>query len=69
MQADSYPTPDTAASSSSATPGDVEPSSLHSRFAGLRDALQHEVIGQPALVDRLLIALLAEKEAAPLSMG
>ena len=60
MQADSYPTPDTAASSSSMTPGDVQPSPLHSRFAGLRDALQHEVIGQPALVDRLLIALLAD---------
>ncbi|MGH8182255.1 MAG: AAA family ATPase [Rhodanobacteraceae bacterium] len=36
------------------------PSPLHARFAVLRDALQAEVIGQPALVDRLLIALLAD---------
>lgn len=34
--------------------------SLQARFAALRDALQAEVIGQPALVDRLLIALLAD---------
>ncbi|HEX5961703.1 MAG TPA: MoxR family ATPase [Rhodanobacteraceae bacterium] len=36
------------------------PSPLHARFAALREALQAEVIGQPALVDRLLIALLAD---------
>jgi MoxR-like ATPase len=34
--------------------------SLQTRFAALRDALRAEVIGQPALVDRLLIALLAD---------
>lgn len=33
---------------------------LHSRFVALRDALREEVIGQPALVERLLIALLAD---------
>ncbi|HEX7324638.1 MAG TPA: MoxR family ATPase [Rhodanobacteraceae bacterium] len=33
---------------------------LHARFAAVRDALQNEVIGQPALVERLLIALLAD---------
>ncbi|HLI18658.1 MAG TPA: MoxR family ATPase [Rhodanobacteraceae bacterium] len=33
---------------------------LHTRFAALRDALAREVIGQPALVDRILIALLAD---------
>ncbi len=35
-------------------------SALQARFAALRDALQAEVIGQPALVERLLIALLAD---------
>ncbi len=33
---------------------------LRARFIALRDTLQTEVIGQPALVDRLLIALLAD---------
>lgn len=35
-------------------------SGLRERFAALRDALQAEVIGQPVLVERLLIALLAD---------
>jgi MoxR-like ATPase len=34
--------------------------SLHQRFAHLREALAATVVGQPALVDRLLIALLAD---------
>ena len=59
MQADSYPTSD-AAAASSAAPGNAGPDALHARFAALRSALQTEVIGQPALVDRLLIALLAD---------
>jgi MoxR-like ATPase len=33
---------------------------LAARFAALRDALAAEVVGQPALVERLLIALLAD---------
>jgi MoxR-like ATPase len=33
---------------------------LAQRFAALRDALAAEVVGQPALVERLLIALLAD---------
>lgn len=33
---------------------------LSARFAGLRDALAAEVLGQPALVERLLVALLAD---------
>jgi len=39
---------------------DAETGTLHARFHALRDVLQTEVIGQPALVDRLLIALLAD---------
>ncbi|MBJ7575977.1 MoxR family ATPase [Luteimonas sp. MC1828] len=35
-------------------------SRLHGVFTGLRDALTHEIIGQAALVERLLIALLAD---------
>ena len=41
------------------TPNDETPR-LHGIFAGLRDALTHEIIGQAALVERLLIALLAD---------
>ncbi|MGH8124234.1 MAG: AAA family ATPase [Rhodanobacteraceae bacterium] len=41
-------------------PPDDAASPLHTRFTALRDALQAEVIGQPALVERLLIALLAD---------
>lgn len=33
---------------------------LHGLFAGLRDALAAEIIGQSALVERLLVALLAD---------
>src|SRR5688500_3949776 len=36
------------------------PSDLHAAFARLRDELAACVVGQPALVDRLLIALLAD---------
>jgi MoxR-like ATPase len=35
-------------------------SSLHSRFQQLQQALQQEIIGQASLVERLLIALLAD---------
>jgi MoxR-like ATPase len=38
----------------------LAPDPLASRFAGLRDALAAEVVGQPELVERLLIALLAD---------
>ncbi|MBJ6981456.1 MoxR family ATPase [Luteimonas sp. MC1572] len=38
----------------------VDISRLHGVFSGLRDALTHEIIGQAALVERLLIALLAD---------
>lgn len=38
----------------------VDASDLHARFRGLREALTAQVIGQSALVDRLLIALLAD---------
>jgi MoxR-like ATPase len=33
---------------------------LHAAFSGLRDSLAAAVVGQPALIDRLLIALLAD---------
>ena len=33
---------------------------LHARFVALRDALSNEIIGQAALVERLLVALLAD---------
>jgi len=33
---------------------------LHARFVALRDALSDEIIGQAALVERLLVALLAD---------
>jgi MoxR-like ATPase len=59
MQADSYPAPEPVASPPAA-PGSAEPSALHARFIALREALCTEVIGQRALVDRLLIALLAD---------
>ena len=36
------------------------PSPLHDRFRELQQALQQEIIGQAALVERLLIALLAD---------
>ena len=59
MQADSCSTRETFASPPPAS-GDTDSSSLHARFARLRDTLQDEVIGQPVLIDRLLIALLAD---------
>jgi MoxR-like ATPase len=63
MPTETAATPAADAPSQSGT-GDVRdsriPSSLHARFAALRDALRREVIGQPALVERLLISLLAD---------
>src|SRR5690348_16975591 len=59
MHADSYPAPESAAHPPAAA-GQADPSSLHERFLALRDALRLEVIGQQALIDRLLIALLAD---------
>src|SRR5690348_13789274 len=59
MHADSYPAPEPAAPPPAAA-GHADASSLHERFLALRDALRAEVIGQQALVDRLLIALLAD---------
>ena len=41
-------------------PREAETAALHARFAQLRDALQDEIVGQAALLDRLLIALLAD---------
>ena len=43
-----------------ALPSDAEAGALHARFRALRDALRTQVIGQPALVERLLVALLAD---------
>ncbi|HEY1036605.1 MAG TPA: AAA family ATPase, partial [Pseudoxanthomonas sp.] len=37
-----------------------EGSRLHAVFRGLRDALAEEIVGQSALIERLLIALLAD---------
>ena len=37
-----------------------DPARLHSLFAGLRAALQAEIVGQATLVERLLVALLAD---------
>lgn len=39
---------------------DGELQTLHARFVALREALTNEIIGQAALVDRLLVALLAD---------
>ena len=38
----------------------AEPSRLHDAFRSLRDGLSAEIVGQAALVERLLIALLAD---------
>ena len=38
----------------------VRESRLHTAFRGLRDGLAAEIVGQSALIDRLLIALLAD---------
>ncbi|MDG2526797.1 MoxR family ATPase [Stenotrophomonas sp. HITSZ_GD] len=43
------------------TPGDTaDTSTLHGAFIGLRDALSARIVGQAHLVERLLIALLAD---------
>jgi MoxR-like ATPase len=57
MQAEtrSVPNPDLTAA-----PAATPLSKLHDRFAALRATLATEVIGQPALIERLLIALLAD---------
>jgi len=59
MQTESF-SAQAAVAAAPASSGDVETGTLHGRFHALRDTLQTEVIGQPALVDRLLIALLAD---------
>ncbi|TAN01525.1 MAG: MoxR family ATPase [Rhodanobacteraceae bacterium] len=59
MQADTSPA-QTVRAAPTTPDGNPAASPLHARFASLRDALQREVIGQPALVDRLLMALLAD---------
>jgi MoxR-like ATPase len=41
-------------------PPEVEPNRLHAAFADLRDSLSAEIVGQSALIERLLIALLAD---------
>src|SRR5690348_1988295 len=59
MQTESF-SAQAAVAAAAASAGDVEAGTLHARFHALRDVLQTEVIGQPALEDRLLIALLAD---------
>ncbi len=49
-----------ASETSVETVADVDASDLHARFRELREALTAHVIGQAALVERLLIALLAD---------
>ncbi|TAN08451.1 MAG: MoxR family ATPase [Rhodanobacteraceae bacterium] len=59
MQADTHSRPSPAlatAPAAAAHPG----SSVQHQFASLRDTLAREVIGQPVLIERLLIALLAD---------
>ena len=41
-------------------PGGAEPARLHQAFNELREALSQAIVGQAALVERLLIALLAD---------
>ncbi|MCD9027002.1 MoxR family ATPase [Luteimonas sp. BDR2-5] len=41
-------------------PAEPHASDLHARFSALREALSTEIIGQSRLVDRLLVALLAD---------
>jgi len=43
-----------------AAPSEAGTSRLHDAFKALRDALSQEIVGQSALVERLLIALLAD---------
>ncbi|MBS7458391.1 AAA family ATPase [Coralloluteibacterium stylophorae] len=38
----------------------IDPSALHAAFAGLREDLAGAIVGQAALIERLLIALLAD---------
>ena len=59
MQPGSHNDPAVADAPLEAT-GTAHNGGLHARFTALRDVLQTEVVGQPALVDRLLIALLAD---------
>src|SRR5690606_34721245 len=49
---------DNAATTHAASAGDV--SRLHDAFRDLRDALSTEIVGQGALIERLLVALLAD---------
>ncbi|MEO6967026.1 MAG: AAA family ATPase [Rhodanobacteraceae bacterium] len=51
---------DPIAVTNSVPPSDTSSDHLTGRFAALREALDAEVIGQPALTERLLIALLAD---------
>ena len=57
MQTEMLSAQDDAAGVAAALPAAA---ALHARVNALRDALQAEIIGQPALVERLLIALLAD---------
>lgn len=45
---------------STSTSPDVEPQRLHAAFTELRKTLAAEIVGQAALIERLLIALLAD---------
>ena len=51
---------DTAIPTVDNPPATPDVSRLHARFRALRDDLSTEIIGQAALVERLLIALLAD---------
>jgi MoxR-like ATPase len=57
MQADTHSVPSPELTTAPAT---APLSTLHDRFAALRATLATEVVGQPALIERLLIALLAD---------
>jgi MoxR-like ATPase len=59
MQTEMLSAQDDAAGVAAALPA-AAAAALHARVNALRDALQAEIIGQPALVERLLIALLAD---------
>ncbi len=54
------PMPDSSNAPPDAATTAPPPSQLHAAFIGLRDALSAEIVGQVALVERLLIALLAD---------
>lgn len=51
---------DPAAAPADSTASPISTTALHQRFSQLREALTQQVIGQAALVERLLIALLAD---------